>query len=766
MAFDLNAVGGYGNGEHGDLNLDDLTPLAINWVADAVAITDIQNDATTLTINNIIITAMEDRWSQIAFNVGTEVLLYVDGEPTGGGLTNADAMIWVGRWVVAKITASNVTVGYDSSITVNKDLTELSDAFYSGCILKVVNIPHLKDVTINAGSSIVPPQTGYPVAFKCSGTLTFNGGHIDLHDKGNSTQMRPLLNQENNGTVDTDKYAGWENSATKDRFVMNSGDGAAFIIANNITVANADSRIGNPSTYGVQYCRGATDSYNVPSGVTNLGGSTILLVAGTFTDFTPKLIAKYRSGTAGSGLARCYIASGTRLTNDEGLYAYDNISDPTVVTSTLKIKSFGDGSKGAHASRIMLWSNFAAVTAFDKTRKVLTVNNMTTDGSVDFAPGVLVMVHAKNKDSTNTKNAGRFYLATILGVNGNDITLDTAAPYNTFNAWLDTYYVQILTIPQFTNFKITNANSSDSPIPAWSDKKGYGGMLAIAVNNTCDLSGQVFHAMKCGGGAPYGRNGLTHIGNAQDCGRLPIGQGHGSVFILAKNLVMDSGTRIGAIYSGATSDGNNYGGRGGDPRLNPTGTVGVSGGGYHGAASSAHIQIKTENIVFHGGGGAGGSGGGKSASDYGTLSTGGHTGGFGSNGYGIMLNTGNIADGKPNPNARQGAHIMIIADKITGFNQAAISTGGQGGVHMTVTTAAGDAATGGNGSAGYGGGGAASHDAPGKAYGGEGGYNGGGGGADCGTCNQSAGSGGGSSGWAFIYCNNAVNQDTTDTVVD
>lgn len=81
---------------------------------------------------------------------------------------------------------------------------------------------------------------------------------------------------------------------------------------------------------------------------------------------------------------------------------------------------------------------------------------------------------------------------------------------------------------------------------------------------------------------------------------------------------------------------------------------------------------------------------------------------------------------------------MIIADTITGFNQAAISTGGRGSLGGYYS------------GAGYGGTGSA----------GAGGYNGGGSGGLGGVVEG----GGGSSGWAFIYCNKAVNQDITDTV--
>lgn len=745
MAFDLTAAGGYGTGNLGDYNRDDLTPLAINWSANVTAITNIEDSASTLTLADVVIGANETPWTNVGFTVGTEVFLFVDGNST----SSATSMI--GRWIVATITASTVTDANGGTITVNKNLSAYSSIFDDGCVLKVINIPHFKNLTLNDGSSIVPNFAGNPVVFKCSETLTFNGGHIKLNGFGHSVKQRPLFGQETGGKLDTDKYAGWENSMTKDRFLINCGDGAAFIIANNINVANTASRIGNPNTTGVAYCRGASDSYNVPSGVTNIGGSTILLVAGTFTNFTPRLIAKYRTGTAtdgGAGLARCYIASGTKLTNDEGLYAYDNISKPSIVTGTLKIKNFGDGSYGSTTASV-LWNNYAAVTAFNTKRNVVTVKNMTTAGTVQFDVGALVMVHAKNKDSTNTKNVGRFYTAKILGVSGNAITLDTAAPYNTFNNWLDTYYVQIITIPQFTNF--APKKDVGTQIPAWKDDNGYGGIFAIACNGICNLSDRAVNVMGKGGGAAYGTNGLTHIGNAQDNDRLPIGQGFGSAFILAKNLVMNSTTRIGATWSGAVSDGGKYGGDGGYK----TGTVTTTnGGGYQG---KDHGSSDTNGTA----------GGGATAGICHEANS--YKGGYGSNASGTYLTAGH---------SQQGAHIMIIADTITGFNQAAISTGGGGGLahHTQVTIDENHAQlwNGKNGSAGYGGGGGAAPQGASNGYyaldsfGGGGGYNGGGGGSTCheNTTNQAFGCGGGGSGWAFIYCNNVVDQDTTDTVVD
>ena len=186
-----------------------------------------------------------------------------------------------------------------------------------------------------------------------------------------------------------------------------------------------------------------------------------------------------------------------------------------------------------------------------------------------------------------------------------------------------------------------------------------------------------------GGGSAYARNGLAVIGNAQNSNKLPIGQGHGSVFILAQNLTMNTNTRIGSGYSGD----------------------GVTG--YRG--------INTRYAITANGSGANG----------GVAQT---AGGYGGNGgyYSGYVNE---------IRTKQGAHIMIIADRITGFCVHAIGTGG-GSYNM----------------AGYG---CMGWTNPSWLYPG---YNGGGGGYDSRYA-------GGSSGWAFVYCNSATSQNVTGTTL-
>lgn len=737
MAFDLTAVGGYGSGTLGDVT----SPfgMVINTVGVANNV-----DAKTIKLGNVY------TGTYGTFKAGDEILIAIEGELTFTGITTApDVKTYLGKYCVCNVTA------FDNEakiLTVDADVSqklfgaypitsgdETSYPAFSGKIL-VTTIPHYKNLTLGENCTLTPrtiPECGSILALKCSEALTFNGGHIDLRDKGLPTteaDNRPLMTYETRGTIDTDKYSGWENSDTKDRLILNVGDGAAFIITKKL-VCHADSRVGNIETDGVQFCRGSSKSPNTPTGVTNIGGSTILICAGSITSFEPSMIAKYRnsSSAAGKGIARCYIASDTKLRNDEGLYAYDCISTPTKITTTLNIKSFGDGSANSVTNPAGQINNYATITALDDTRKVLTYTNMTTTGTESFLLGSLVMVHFNHKDSKNTVSAGKFILAKIIGMDAEQITLDTAAPYISN---VTDYNCQILTIPQYTDFTL---NMPYQSTPAYDGAQG--GIFALACNGTCDLSDGVLNVENKGGGKAYAYNGLKQIGNAQDSDKLPIGQGHGSVFILAQNLVMNANTRIGGTQNGAAFGGGN--------KYNKHS---VDGGGYYGGRLD---ENPTGFIIARGNAGWGGGGGKPSIEDFAQTD-----GGYGSNGDNVALVNSNN-DVSVYRGGKQGAHIMIIADTITGFNQAAISTGGGRGGSKSES-----------GGAGYGGGGNIDMGTTASnaylAAGGGGGYNGGGGASASPSWHNvnSLATPGGSSGWAFIYCNNVVNQDTTDTVVD
>lgn len=678
MAFPISEMGGYGTGRLGTIK-DEVSNNTINSYVHVTAITD-----KTITIDS----TNDYPGAYETFSQGACVLFHVSAV---AGEDTAD----LGKYAVGEITkvADNVlTVDFKPTDTV-----AANDFAKYHC--QLIAVPQFKNLTLNAGITAKPiPYTasnkyGGIVAFKCSNALTFNGGHISLKDCGipvNSTALRPLSAQEQAGILDTNTYAGWENAQTKDRLLLNCGDGAAFIIAKKV-VCHADSRIGNPDTQGVQFCRGATDSPDTPSGMTNIGGSTILIAAETITDFTPALIAKYRPSTAaaGQGICRCYIATETKLRNDEGLYAYDCLSNPARLAEKMNIRDFGNGAFDVSEDLTTQINNYATVTAIEGAK--ITYTGKTTIGLAKIERGALVMIHANHKSSAAVKYSGRFFLATVQSDDGSALTLNTL-PSKFFNGIsLTDYAVQIVSIPQFTKFKLSAENKAT---PKFNGAQG--GIFAVAVSDDCDIRSGKINVEDKGGGTAYGRAGLSAIGNAQDCDKLPIGEGNGSVFILAKNLTMNSSTRIGVYTSNTTTEGQ---------------------GGYRGAFTS---DIGSNKPYYCGWGGGGGI--------YNNITE----GGYGSN-------AGTVITSTKGRSGLQGAHVMIVADKITGFNLAAIATGG-GGLSGSATAVS-------YGKAGYGG----------TGYSGGGGYNGGG-----------AGTGGtergGSSGWAFIYCNEAVNQNTADTV--
>ena len=700
MAFNLSWVqGGYGSGSQGALT-PPTTDTVINSYAQVTSMS-----GKTFTVGNTSNSA--------AFTAGSEILLHVSAY-TG----TASYLKQLGYWKVVKI----VSVA-DDVITTNKDLSDMITGD-SNVLVQAVTIPQYTTVTINAETSISCPQfdstVGYGgiVAFKCSKELKLNGGHIDLAGKGLPTAaIRPNLNQES-ASAPSATYSAYQNYMTYRHFTLNYPDGAAFIIAKKLT-CHEDSRIGNPNLMGIARDTGHYSAYS-----RIVGGSTILSVAEEIENWTPKVMSKFssRTGLSSGGLCRCYIASETILPNDEGLYAFDRISTPSRMSKVFNVKSFGDGSDNARSNYTSQVNNYAQVVAIDKTRKVFTIANKTTDGLAKFKAGALVMIHASQKKYVRL--AGTCMLAKILSINLNTVTVDTAFAPDVGSMTVANYDIQLIAVPQFTTFTLSKINSAT---PKFAN--GRGGIFAIAVNDTCNLSGG--QILVEGKGAPesYGATGLDYIGNAAMAEKLPLGQGNGSVFILAQNLIMDASTRIGASWSGL-----GFGGLSGNSSAvrgwgHPDST-GLYGGGS-GQAKGAHKD------VF--GGWAGNAGNGDFFSAV----------------------------------AKQGAHILIIADKITGLSMASLSTGGQGGTGYNTPTSSGIVVrsyeVGGNGGCGYGGGGASASYNTGSsdlkvASGGAGGYHGGAGGGYSSKLGYAT-SGGGAGGFCFIYCNTSASQTTTQVII-
>lgn len=703
MAFDIKTALEYGDG-----SLGDFIPAAdtvINAYARVTAIT-----ASTITIDSAT------NCDFGAFAANQEILFHIiDAD-------NDNYREDIGKWRVCKIksVASNVLTltGKNSPAQI------INKSYFSHYTAQVITIPHFKNVTLNSGVSIKPLAysggRGGLVAMKCSGTLKFNGGHIDLN--GGLGFKRRLLTQENNfsnGYNPSHVSAGQENFAKKTNLTLQSFMGAAFIIAKKMT-CHADSRIGNPQTQGVAYCLGAWQAPNTPSGDSNEGGASILIAAQTIDNFNEKMLAKYYGHRdRGGGLAGCYVASETVLPLDEGLYSYDKISDPERLSRNFNINDFGDGSAGVSNNENKRFNCYARITDFNDARNVLTYADKTSDGSAKFKKGALVMIHPIQK-SSYVKYAGRFHIARIVGITATEITIDK--PLNTASDFnLNKYDVQILTIPQFSTFTLAAGQTHDATM-AYNNEKKRGGIFAIAVSDTCTIGGKIDVSFK-GGGSAYGKSGLKFISNAGMADRLPLGQGHGSIFILAQNLVMSSETRLGGLKisrgNGFAVKGSYFAGALG--QWNGASEVTNDSSGYQGQSDTFGTYRGDNLNDCIGSNGFGGGGGVNPA--------GRHNGGYGSN----------SSDG-----SAQGAHIMIVADKMTGFELNALCTGGEPGYPKSTSEYFYVHPSG----ASYGGSGF--YEKKGNWYPGRGGFVGGG--AGCGDEDDYS-TGGGSGGFAFVYCN-------------
>lgn len=708
MSLDLNSIGNFGNGND-TFSVDNTTKL--NSYAQ---ITQIEENSITISTTNY------SAGNYQTFNQGDEVMIHVSALKSGSNSTK------LGTYFIATISAVNTNSESNSKeLTLTKSPTEILGAdILSNYYLQAITIPSFKDFSIDSGVTIQPmgfnasTLIGGILAFKCNGTLTFNGGNIKLSDLGIPTTqkvMRPIQTQEQSGTgnLDVELWAGHENWMTRDRLLLNCGDGVAFIVAKTIN-GNENSRIGNPESYGVHYCRGASDSVGgKPSNVTNIGGSTIFIACETFSQFNAKMISKYRSSSspAGQGLARCYIASKeTTLKIDEGLYAFDIISDPSKVVTSLNIRNFGNGSLGDVTNPTAILNNYAKITAVSSDGFRLTYTGKTTIGLAPISTGAMIMVNSSRAigggNTDNVDKIGKFRIVTVLNDNGTTITIDKSVSDILNPA---KHQCQIVSIPQFQNFTLSQSVKNT---PIFSQTSG-GGIFAIAVKGTCNLSnGGINVEGQSLSGAAYGQAGLEVIGNVQNSDRLPLGAGHGSVFILANKIIMNGNTRIGATYSGA-----NFGGAGMQKGTKNIGKVAQSG--YRGM----DFEVVGGSPFFR--------------------EQGLKPGGLGNNG---VDNQGTRS--KANSyKGMQGAHIMIVANTIENFNLSAISTGGTAYPKVGYGGQVGTKYEN-NGGAGYGGGGIDT------GWGASsGGFLGGGGGGAGGDplC------GGGSTGFAFIYCNNFVN---------
>ena len=331
---------------------------------------------------------------------------------------------------------------------------------------------------------------------------------------------------------------------------------------------------------------------------------------------------------------------------------------------SVKISSFGGFGTGALgnvaiASRTQI-NSYAKVTSVMGSGYMITISNQNYGAYGRFAPGEEVMLHISNTSAKNKSDFGLRSFAHITSTSNNVLTLDAKMPVQDLSG----YTCQVVSVPNFGSLTV----SSDVVPMAYNGNCG--GIIAFRVSGALDISRGRLLTEGCGMGTGAKVAGVTDR-DLSVC--LPLNEGNGAVFVVARTITMTASTRLGASWSGALG----------------VGAAFVRGSSFYGRG---------------GNGGAGYGGGGAYANDgsytYPAVSASGTTGGRGgadhyhypqnvTNGGARGYNSERSRDGAAS--AYAGATVALHAVTITGFTLAALSTGGQGGNYSN------DGATGGGG---------------------------------------------------------------------
>lgn len=219
--------------------------------------------------------------------------------------------------------------------------------------------------------------------------------------------------------------------------------------------------------------------------------------------------------------------------------------------------NFGDGRLGSAEISDGFYSNlnsYARVTSINKNIITIDAENMYTGEISKFAAGETVLIHVSATNGTDADLLGKYQLAEIQLIVGNTLTLDQKI----FDIDLNYFYVQIVSVPQFKNLTLKNAELSPQPYNPFSN---HGGLLVFQVFDNFTMINSNINLVECG--IPANRkNSLRPVTETELRGetdqslyagtenyltatRLMMNAGDGVCFIQAKNFIADSESRIG-----------------------------------------------------------------------------------------------------------------------------------------------------------------------------------------------------------------------------
>ena len=217
---------------------------------------------------------------------------------------------------------------------------------------------------------------------------------------------------------------------------------------------------------------------------------------------------------------------------------------------------FGLGKLGdvEIARGITTVNSYARVMSINKNVIEVDLENGYVGEFAGFKAGEKVIVHVAATNGTDAGQLGQYVLAQIQLVSSNVFTLDIEI----FDIDLSYYYVQVISVPQFRNLKLSEATITPR---AYDVFKHYGGVVAFQVFDTFTM--QKSYINLADSGIPY-QKGLTYrpltnqeikgetdaaeMSGAENyitASRLILNAGDGAAIFLCKNIIADAESRIG-----------------------------------------------------------------------------------------------------------------------------------------------------------------------------------------------------------------------------
>ena len=528
MSIRVKKFGGYGTGARGAAT---LSSGQINSYAPVSAMT-----GRSVTIGSKNVGTLDD------FAPNVEVLLHVSA-------TKGSETAKLGEYAFARIRSVEGSV-----LTLDRmPVWSVSDSDMANYWIQAVAVPNFETLTLTGALLAAAYNTGTHcggiLALKCSNGLIFNGGRLDVSNKGiptGSAALRPAIPEET-----TEEGRLFVHSAPP---VMNRGNGVVMVCAKrttfDATAAIGAAAFGNPDT-------GAGE-----------GGASILFVSDELVNFRAEAIST-GGVEGGAGRGRCRIATRSepalQVPSHELLYGHDLIHDPDALRR-LGFRSFGDGRHKSVTNPTEVLCGYAPISRIGADLRTVETQYLQNAFYAPLEEGAMVLFHVSATKSAHIQEYGRYAIRRIVhrtASGGNAVfTLDEPLPVP--QNVTDNYWCQLVGIPQFETLTLRDFTLN---VPVWNDSQKYGAILPLACSNLLSLSNAKVSTEK--GKFPIGRRWgekqqkrFINQTNAAGATRMMLGELNGAVLLLAKQIAPDGASRVGGEQSPLL-----LGGKGGEPFL-------------------------------------------------------------------------------------------------------------------------------------------------------------------------------------------------------